>query len=311
MCRMQIKEKLLLSLSRQGYQGCVTSARHVEDLKEEVEEQYEKGLFDMELWLEHLASFDSSTHNSLPRADSIIVVAAPKPRSQATFSRKGESRSLVIPPTYLAYEKTRGRVERLLARVLATKGYHVRSAHLPLKLLAARSGLGMYGRNNLCYVQGMGSLLQLVAVYTDMPCQKDNWQEARMMRNCENCCACYKACPTGAISPDRFQLHAGKCITFYNEKKGDIPFPEWVNPSWHNCLIGCFHCQRVCPQNGTFQQRVEETLEFSEKETDILLKWKPRDQLPKTTIKKLEKLDLVRDISIITRNLRVILKKQE
>jgi epoxyqueuosine reductase len=36
---------------------------------------------------------------------------------------------------------------------------------LPLKSLAVRSGLAAYGRNNVCYVPGMGSFLELVGLY--------------------------------------------------------------------------------------------------------------------------------------------------
>ena len=44
-------------------------------------------------------------------------------------------------------------------------------------------------------------------------------------------------CPTKAIRQDRFLISAEQCLTFFNEKPDD--FPEWVNPVWHNCLIGC------------------------------------------------------------------------
>jgi epoxyqueuosine reductase len=38
-----------------------------------------------------------------------------------------------------------------------------------LKRLAVRSGLARYGRNNVTYVEGMGSFLELSASLTDMP----------------------------------------------------------------------------------------------------------------------------------------------
>jgi hypothetical protein len=39
----------------------------------------------------------------------------------------------------------------------------------------------------------MGSFLELVAVYSGMSCPTDNWQDAKMMENCQNCHACQLA----------------------------------------------------------------------------------------------------------------------
>jgi epoxyqueuosine reductase len=227
------------------------------------------------------------------------------------FKWNGKSRALILPPTYIGYEETRKQMENFLAGILATRGYKLARTALPLKLLAVRSGLGWYGRNNICYVPGMGSFLQLVAVYSDLPCHKDNWQEAMMMESCQNCHACRQSCPTGAIPSDRFLLRAERCIVFHNEKKGDIPFPAWINPSWHKCLIGCMHCQKACPQNKSFLQWIEGKEEFSEEETELLLKGAPRDQLPAATMKKLKHLDLLEDVDILPRNLSVFFKRHK
>ena len=202
-------------------------------------------------------------------------------------------------------------MEHLLTEVLAAKGYSMARTALPLKLLAVRSGLGAYGRNNVCYVPNMGSFLQLVAFYSDLPCQKDNWQEAQMMKGCQNCNACRQNCPTGAIASDRFLLHAERCISFHNERRGDIPFPVWMDPSSHNCLVGCLHCQRACPQNRKFLRWIEEKEEFSQGETVLLLEGVPRDQLPAATMRKLKHLDLLEDTDILPRNLGVFFGKQK
>jgi epoxyqueuosine reductase len=287
------------------------STQHLRDLQEDIEGHYREGLLDKEFYQERLGFFDFRIPDDLREAKSLIVVAVPRPQSQAVFTWNGESRALILPPTYVAYKKTTRRVERLLAKILATKGYRVASTALPLKLLAVRSGLGSYGRNNICYVPGMGSFLQLVAVYADLPCQKDGWQEAQMMKSCQNCYACRQNCPTGAIPSDRFLLRAERCIVFHNEKKGDVPFPAWINSSWHNCLFGCLHCQRVCPQNKKFLHWIEEKEEFSQEETALLLEGAPRDQLPVATARKLERLELLEDVESIPRNLGVFFGKQK
>ena len=305
-------EELLLRLAERGYQGRITSVQHLRDLKEEIEGRHRQGLFNKEFYEERLAWFDFQIPDSLSEVWSLIVVAVPRPQSQAVFTWNGKSRTLILPPTYVAYDETRKRVEDLLAGLLNTKGYHVaRARKLPLKLLAVRSGLGRYGRNNICYVPGMGSFLQLVAVYSDLPCQKDDWREAQMMESCQNCHACREHCPTGAIPSDRFLLRAERCIVFHNEKPGKIPFPAWMNPSWHNCVVGCLHCQKVCSQNRDFLQWIEGKEDFSEEETTLLLKGVPRDHLSTATVRKLEQLDLIEYLDSLPRNLGVFFKKSE
>ncbi len=305
----QFEERLLHRLIERGYKGRIIPIQHLRDLQEEIEECYRQRLFDEEFYQERLAWFDFQIPNSLPEANSIIVVAVSRPQSHAVFTSNGESRALILPPTYVAYEKTRKIVEDFLAGILEQKGYQIARTKLPLKLLAVHSGLGLYGRNNICYVPNMGSFLQLVAVYSNLPCRKDNWQEVQMMERCQNCNACRLNCPTGAIPFDRFLLRAERCIVFHNEKKGSIPFPEWINPSWHNCLVGCLHCQTICPENKDFLQWIEGREEFSEEETNLLLQGVPLDQLPAETVRKLKKLDLIEYIDSLPRNLGVFFRK--
>lgn len=301
-------EELLLHLAECGYQWRTVSIHHLPELKEDIEGRYRQGLLDTEFYQQRLAWFDFRIPDNLPEAKSMIVVAVPRPQSQAVFTWNGKTHALILPPTYVHYKGTRKRVEALLAKILSTRGYHVGRTALPLKLLAVRSGLGYYGRNNICYVTGMGSFLQLVAVYSDLPCHEDTWREAQMMERCQHCQACLHGCPTGAIRSDRFLLNAERCIVFHNEKPGEIPFPPWLEPSWHNCLVGCLHCQRVCPENKHLLQWFEGKEEFSEEETNLLLEGATVHQLPSATEKKLRRLDWIEDVSSLPRNLGILLK---
>lgn len=130
-----------------------------------------------------------------------------------------------------------------------------------------------------------------------------------MMEICQNCQICRKACPTNAIPSDRFLLRAERCIVYHNERKGSIPFPEWMNPSWHNCVVGCLHCQRACPENKMLLQWIEEQEEFSEEETRLLMKGIHLDQLPLSTTAKLRRLSLIDYLESLPRNLLVLLRK--
>lgn len=231
----------------------------------------------------------------------------PRPPTKATFSWNGKKQSFLLPPTYTAYDEKRIHVEQLVAKAVGKQNYKIATPLLPLKLLAVRSGLAEYGKNNITYVHGMGSFMRLTAVYSDMPCQKDQWQEARVMKRCENCSLCQKACPTGAIASDRFLLRAEKCITYHNEKKGTIPFPSWMKPTWHNCIVGCMRCQKVCPENKSFLHCIGESAEFDEEETRLIVKGVPKEKLHASTVEKLQLLSLTDYFDELPRNLSVLL----
>ncbi|HAA85103.1 MAG TPA: hypothetical protein DCE14_01985 [Kosmotogaceae bacterium] len=135
----------------------------------------------------------------------------------------------------------------LVTGVMDSEGFSVGRAALPEKLLAARTGLAGYGRNNITYVPKAGSYHRLVALYTDMPCEDYEWQSPSRLDECKNCSACIRSCPTGCIVEERFLINASRCLTYFNESRR--PFPSWVNSKWHNAIIGCLKCQMICPAN--------------------------------------------------------------
>jgi len=303
-------DELFARLRERGFQARIVSVSHLHQLQKEIESIRSHALLDSQFYKDRLAWFNFQIPEDLPKAQSLIVVAVPRPQTRAIFTWNGQRRPLILPPTYTAYDGIAKQVENLLAKILGEKGYKSTGTALPLKLLATRSGLGQYGRNNICYVSGLGSFLQLVAVYSDMPCEEDSWQEATMMKSCEECELCRRACPTGAIPSDRFLLRAERCIPYHNEKKGDVQFPKWMDASWHNCIVGCMRCQRVCPQNKEVIQWTGEEEEFSEEETTLLLEGVPHDKLPATTLRKLEHLSLVDYLDSLPRNLGIFFKRR-
>ncbi len=302
-------EELFLRLRERGYQGRIVSVQHLSELEDEIEGWFYDGFFDEEFYRLRLSFFDFKPPMSLPDAKSIIVVAVPSPQTQVTFTFDGKKKKLILPPTYVAYQQTTNQTGEFLAEWFSKEGFRIAGTALPLKLLAVRSGLAEYGLNNITYVSGMGSMLQLVAFYSDLPFEEETWRESRVMKVCETCQACLRACPTGAISSDRFLLHAERCISFRNEMRGDVPFPSWIDPSWHNCLYGCLHCQRVCPVDKRFLNWVVPGEEFSQEETEMLLRGQLFNRLPALTLEKLRHLDLADPESLgsLSRNLRVFL----
>ena len=199
-------------------------------------------------------------------------------------------------------------VESQVNEILSETGYRAAiSMNIPLKLLAVRSGLAEYGRNNITYIPGMGSFHHLFGLFSDMPCEQDGWCKEKMLERCENCRACIIQCPTGAIRDDRFLIHAERCLVFHNEKPGDVPFAAWIDPASHNSLIGCMICQKYCPENRKVRDRMEVRVEFSQEETALLLHGSARDLLPAATIGKLELLRFSDSLDKLQRNLGVLL----
>jgi epoxyqueuosine reductase len=155
----------------------LVSTNHLPELRREIETRRDRDQFDKEFAQQYLFSFRFTPPEELRDAKSLIVVAMPRPPTKAILNWNGKKQSFILPPTYTAYDEKRLRVERLVAEAVGKKGYKIATPLLPLKLLATRSGLAEYGRNNIAYVEGMGSFMRLTAVYSDMPCEKDSWQE--------------------------------------------------------------------------------------------------------------------------------------
>jgi epoxyqueuosine reductase len=303
-----VPEELRSQLEDNGYRARVVSIHHLGDLQEEFEGRLNQGLIDPELRKAYLDEFSFSPSSDLPEARSMIVVAVPQPKLRITFAWGGEDLPAIVPPTY-PERKMDMRVHALLRRVLEPAGYRVAQAILPKKLLAVRSGLAAYGRNNITYVPGMGSFFGLVTAYSDLPALDDSWREPEVVERCENCSACLKLCPAGAITADRFLLHAERCISFHNEKASAVPFPTWLDSTWHNCLVGCLDCQRVCPENKDVWRWAKDGAEFSEEETAWLLEGLPLDQLPLATAEKLAEHSLDAYAAVLPRNLNALLRR--
>ena len=306
---MRMAETLFSQLTKLGYRVSMGSVRHLSDLEQRIKGYYGNGSVDKQFYQERLSHFKFSPPDSLPEARSVIVIAVPQPQIRIIFTWKGKKLPCMIPPTYVTNRETDRQLENLLRKTLSPENYEVAPVLLPKKLLAVQSGLGYYGKNNICYVEGMGSFHQLAAFYTDLPSGESDWREPQLMNVSKNCSACLRNCPTGAISTDRFLLHAERCITFHNERPGN--FPDWIDPRWHNCLVGCLHCQSVCPEDKDFLDWIEEKEEFSEEETTLLLEAKRSRRLPSSLLAKLEQLELVDYVDFLPRNLHVLFDKEE
>jgi epoxyqueuosine reductase len=298
-------KKLFNMIKKQGWRGQIVPIDHLNDLHNAIISLQEKGLLNEKLYQDQLSFFSFDPPAELPETRSIIIVAVPTPQMRITFHWKSRRIPVIVPPTYVSYTPRTEITQDVLSVWLKQEGYKSAKPQLPLKTLAVYSGLAKYGRNNICYVDGMGSFLQLVGAFSDLSCDNDPWQEPKKLDRCESCTACLQNCPTKAISKSRFLLHAENCLTYHNEAADD--FPDWIDPSWHNCLIGCMRCQTICPENKAVITWFEDRSEFSEQETALFIQGVPIDHLPGKMVIKIKNLEINENYRLLCRNLSLII----
>lgn len=136
-----------------------------------------------------------------------------------------------------------GKIEQIAGREIHARCF-VDAVPLLERAVAARAGLGFFGKNtNLLRTRG-GSWFFLSEILLDVELPADNHE---IKVSCGSCRRCLDACPTDAF-PAPYVLDSGKCISYLTiENKGAIPrelrtgVGEWV--------FGCDVCQDVCPFN--------------------------------------------------------------
>lgn len=303
-----IDNKLYSAVEAEGFAMKTFHAAHLEEIRHDFEKLVEQGLLEEEFYKNNLTNFNYDYESILNKAKSVIVIAVPQKGSIAEFVYKGKKINAAIPPIYLP-SNIRSKLTNILDCTLVEGGYHYSRPMLPLKLLAVRSGLGQYGRNNICYVPKIGSFLRLHAYITDYEFADDSWGAVKVMESCKNCTACIESCPTKAIEEERFLIKAQNCITNLNEFL--TPIPKWVSPSWHNAIIGCMKCQQACPHNKHNLEAVEQRICFNEEETEQLLRAVAMEELQASVRDKLIHSGMDSFYNVLPRNLQLLIGEQE
>ena len=117
----------------------------------------------------------------------------------------------------------------------------VDTARIVERAVAARAGLGWYGKHSNIIVPGNGSWVMLGEMITELDLVPDQ----PLDKNCGQCTICIDNCPTGAIV-DAYTIHAPTCISFLTiEERG--PIPHELRPLMGDWVYGCDVCQNVCP----------------------------------------------------------------
>lgn len=127
------------------------------------------------------------------------------------------------------------------------------NSRLPEKQLAARAGLGFYGRNSLIIAQGLGSLFVISGLYLPIEYKSDPPLVGNPLSGvyapgslCKKCRACIEGCPVGAIS-ETGEIDEAACLQSLSTRC--TIFPDHLKETWQYRIYGCQVCQTVCPYN--------------------------------------------------------------
>jgi len=284
----------------------IISVEHLADLQKELED-FKKSdeLNGFQQWIvENLYQYD------IPKTEyevrSIILLAVHRPFcAKVELSYQGQiykTRSLV----HAQHQEAKS----YLTQALNLQGYHAYEVgNLSMKRLAVQSGLAVYGRNNITYVEDLGSNLSYLTFFSDAPCEVDEWRKVCHAEICNTCNHCVEQCPTGAIRKDRFLIDNQRCLSCLNESGGE--FPDWLPEDVHHTLYDCLRCQEKCPLNDPAYKDVIGPICFSEEETTKLLDGKRLEDFSEEFKIKAEQIGLFDWPEGLPRNIRAIMKAQD
>jgi epoxyqueuosine reductase len=305
MSRDDLTDRLRKALDEGGFVHRLADVVVTEELSAILVDLRRRGQVSEKLLTEYAIAVRFSSPKEVPEGRTLIVVASRSPMVKVRFHLATGPSEAVIPPTYIS-TVGRERCLEIMRGILEPAGFAVARARVPVKLLAVRTGLAQYGRNNVAYVRNRGSLVRLDAFCTNAPLQvedsrpKGSWR----LSCCPPCRNCHHVCPTGCIPYDGRVIEAERCLTYFNENEGE--WPDWLDPKGHNALVGCMRCQELCPANRVHLRIPRVIAEFDREETEWVLRDLPVDELPEGVRAKLEALDLDGYSTVLGRNLRAL-----
>jgi epoxyqueuosine reductase len=236
--------------------SAVTTAAPFDGLADLLKSRIEAGHLDGLDWFTHQRAEESSTATTL-HANPLSIVSVGLPYYTVDSGKPDDGITRGRISRYargIDYHRTlkkrmgdfQALIEAQLGRKIDTR-LLTDTARIVDRAVAARSGLGWYGKHTCIIVPGRGSWVMLgelvldVAIAPDLPLAKD----------CGRCSICIDRCPTGAIVAP-YTVDAPKCLSFQTiEQRGAIPHE--IRPLMGDWVFGCDVCQDVCPYTKAAQ----------------------------------------------------------
>jgi epoxyqueuosine reductase len=229
--------------------AAITSAEPFTELKPFMEQQISAGRLDgLDWFTPERALFSLDPRNLMPEARSIVSVGVDY-RTIDPGKPDDTLRGRIARYAWgLDYHKLLKRRMRALHAAIETEvgrsveaRFLVDTARIVDRAVAARSGLGWYGKNACIIVPGHGSWVLLGELVLDLDLEPD----LPLAKNCGRCTICLDQCPTGAITAP-YTIDTPRCLSFQTiEQRGAIP--RELRSKLGDWVFGCDVCQEVCP----------------------------------------------------------------
>jgi epoxyqueuosine reductase len=223
----------------------ITPSKHARALGTWLERGYAASM----TWMERTARDSVDLGRRFPWARSALVVAQPYlPYRGERHEQEGVLPHVARYAVGRDYHATlHDRLERLAAFLAAEAPgarhrVYVDTGPVLERELAARAGLGWFGKSTNLILRGGDSWVLIGEILTSVDLPPD----APAPDRCGTCTACIDACPTAAIIAPHV-VDSNRCISYLTiEHRG--PLPEG-SPDTGDWLFGCDICQEVCPWN--------------------------------------------------------------
>jgi epoxyqueuosine reductase len=221
-------------------------------------------------YLERMLPAKADPWATFPFAKSVIVLAFTNhwgdPSARHPFPEPSSGALLGYISAYAREIDYHAKGQSILAelRRLLGEGVHAEAAvdtkAVYERLFATVGGLGIRGGNDLLRVPDRTNVRVFIGclfVDVELP---EVILDPRMPFSCDDCRACVKKCPTGAI---RFgePIDARKCISYLTiEKRSVLNHRE--SEMIEDWLFGCDWCSVVCPPRDKIDTRIPVDLEW-------------------------------------------------
>jgi epoxyqueuosine reductase len=186
----------------------------------------------------------------VPKAASLITLAinyyaaAPPFAHENRYGRVaryawGKDYHEVVKPRLAALAR---RIEEIAGRPVSSRAF-VDAVPLLERAVAARSGIGFFGKNTNLLQSARGSWFFLAEILIDLALESEVY---RQQVSCGTCHRCLDACPTDAFAGP-YRLDSRRCISYLTiENKGAIP--RELRPKLGEWIFGCDACQEMRPE---------------------------------------------------------------
>jgi epoxyqueuosine reductase len=217
-----------------------------EKLRRHIADGHVEGL---DWFTEERAEFSADPANLMPNVRSLLSVGVPYWSLDEGKPEDGVPRGRISRYARgLDYHKfLKQRMKQLHARIEREAGRPVEArlltdtARIVDRAVAARSGLGWYGKHSCIIVPGHGSWVMLGELLLDLDLEPD----PPLNHDCGRCSICLDRCPTNAIVAP-YTIHAPRCLSFQTIEQRDA-IPREIRPLLGDWVFGCDVCQEVCP----------------------------------------------------------------